>query len=186
MFDVYHQCVTKTASSFYTYFNLAIVAINAIGSLFVHFFLFGKRRNNERYFQVESAIYNKMVIENIYLLNNFFSDTHANVLSKISCSQYMKLSADDKLQEIEELCDNIENIYEEFEAKITPVFMCYSEDLLTETIRLCDDFSSCCTSALTQTIQDGYDSDMLYHHLMDAKRGYLGAAFIKVKESKPK
>ncbi len=186
MFDVYNQYFKGQTSSYYTYVNLGIVALNAGVGIIVNFILFSKRRREDRGFQVASALYNKLIVENLGSINIFFTETHALANEFLENKINHRISGDSLLRSIETVCDLLESRFEKFQANIMPFLNCYSPDLCTKVIKLTDQYSSSCTSIVTIVTIVDTDWPSLVRDLRATRTNFLNAVFDEVIKSKPK
>jgi len=185
MFDVYNQYIKGQPSSYFTYINLVIVAVNAMAGLIVHFILFGKRRKNERLFQLEASLYDKLVVGNIDGINKFFSDTQEVVMNLLNVELRHNMPNKVLLSRVQDACDKIQSIYDAFEQKYTPAFSCYSSEFYKYLINCSDQFSSESMSLVSSVTVYGYVIDEIIASQKNIKTKYQSLVLKKLRHVMP-
>jgi hypothetical protein len=183
MFDILNIQNTYTANASYTYINAAILGVNALVSV-INFFLFGRRRKNERNFQAEFNLYNTLIIDKTQDILDYFSKQQILVTDLFS-SNSMSLGQIHIRDQVEKTCEKLEDNFDNFKNRTSPVLTCFSSSLSSSILEYCDDFSSECTSIITQVCSDSYDLDNLRTQLGQSKSTNLNAITSQIRAYKP-
>lgn len=167
--------------------NLCILIANFIVVFFLNFFVFYRRRKNERMFQSNYDFYQKLVINKIDELFQFFVGMETILKdASINCKEF---SDDETRRYIENGCHKIDDIFESFKRETIPIIGFYSNDLLQIINREFDVFYNlsvaCYADIPSLKVRQNWQ-ELTLNKFASHKNDFLEKIFESIKENKPK
>lgn len=185
MLEILRNLTAKEISLFSAGFGGAMVLLNLIITLVVNYFFYLRKKIDERKYQSDYDFYQKLIIDNITTFIHFPAELHSEIDKTFST--FSNTPPEMKRVVVEESCDRLDVIYEEFKREVMPLIKCYSLyfyaafDLLVEQIY--EEAIVSTTELFSQA--NGHSPEYLKSKYAQAKETFLVSLFTLLKAYRP-
>lgn len=186
MLEFLKDLTAKEISLLTALFGGVMVLLNLGITIVVNYIFYLRKRVDERKYQSNYDFYQKLIIDNVTKFIHFPVQLHSEI-DKVF-SNFFKARGKDKRKVIEDGCDSIEIIYEEFKREVMPLIKCYSSEFHITFDSLVEDIYDETILVITELFSQeiGHSSpDYLKSKYAKSKEQFLVSLFDLLKKHRP-
>lgn len=169
-----------------TFISLIIFLVNLLVTIALHFYLFNRRRKNEREYQSRVKFYEYFVLSNSASIFDFYK--YVKNEYKSLHPKFSFICEDDILERIRLSIDRIVEENDKLEIKINSAFSFYNEEFFRDIEKKLEEFSDYYTQAIVEikNISSGYKGQKQYTEFNIRVEENLRALTAIIKKYHPK